>query len=438
MATHVFKFPDVGEGIHEANLVEWLVGVGDAVTEDQMVAKVETDKAVVDIPTPVTGTIKELHGAEGELIFVGNPLVTFEVAGAGNAEDSAPAEAAPAAPAATEASAATPQAAAAPVPAGRRPQDVPATPHTRALARKLGVDITTVGGTGRNGRVTDEDVERAAAGGVATTQAVAAPTPVAPAPVAAAPAKAPAASAASLTVEATGDGPVIREPMSFLRRKIAEQMRLSATQLVHVTHVEEADVTDLFSTYREAKKVLAEQDVKLTPLPYFVKATVAALKKFPIFNATVDMEQGEITYKKFYNIGIAVDTENGLVVPVLKNAEMKNVAELAGEIRDKAKRARTRELGLDEMRGGTFTITNIGPVGGVHATPIINYPEIAILALHAIEDRPAVVDGEIVVRKKMYLSISFDHQVIDGADAARFMRTIRSMLENPTYLFTQI
>jgi pyruvate dehydrogenase E2 component (dihydrolipoamide acetyltransferase) len=239
-------------------------------------------------------------------------------------------------------------------------------------------------------------------------------------------------------VEITTAGPVERVPLSFLRKRIGEQMALSTQQLVHVTHIEEADVTDLYATYKNAKGRLAEEDIKLSPLPYFVKAAVACLKEFPIFNSSYDAATQEIIYKKYYNIGLAVDTPEGLVVPVIRDADSKSIATIAGEIADKAKRARTRELGLDEMRDGTFTITNIGPLGGVMATPIINYPEIAIIGLHAISEKPLVVNGEIAIRKHMYMSISFDHKLIDGAQAARFMRKLRKMIEDPTYLFTQI
>lgn len=434
MATQIFKFPDVGEGIHEGQLVEWLAAEGDMVTEDQPLCRVETDKAVVEIPSPATGKIVKFHGAPGEIIYVGNPLVVFEVDGPGDgsaAEEAAPA--APEAPAAAPVAAAPAAAPAAPA-AAKRPQDVRATPHTRHLARKLGVDITTVVGTGRAGRITDEDVEAASKGGApAAAQpaaAAAAATPVAPA--------APAAPATPPSYDSTEYGPVERVPMSFLRRKIAEQMKLSTTALTHVTHIEEADLTGLWDVYLASKARLKEDEVKLSPLPYFVKAVVAALKKFPIFNSSFDQEKQEIVYKHYYNIGIAVDAPEGLVVPVIKNADTKSIAALASEIRDLASRARSRQLQIDEMRGGTFTITNIGPLGGIMATPIINYPEAAIMGMHAIEDRPAVVDGEICIRKRMYLSLSFDHQIIDGASGARFMKFISNILSDPNYFFTQI
>ncbi|MCB9639545.1 MAG: 2-oxo acid dehydrogenase subunit E2 [Myxococcales bacterium] len=447
MAQYTFLLPDVGEGIHEGQLVEWLASAGDTIKEDQPLVRIETDKAVVELPSPVSGKITQLKGEPGEIIHVGDPIAFFEIEGAAPApshhHDAPAAQAAPAAPAPQAAAPAAPAhtATLAATPA-KRPQDVLATPHTRALARQMGVDITRLQGTGRAGRITDEDIQAAASGQIA------APAPQAAAPVhqqvadqaaQAHTARTPVAAAppAAANVEVTVHGPVERVPQTFLRRKIAEQMVLSRQQLVHVTHIEEADVTELFKHYDESKKALAKRDIKLTPLPYFIKATIACLKEFPIFNASYDAQKGEILFKKYYNIGIAVDTPEGLVVPVIKDADRKDIVTIAQEIRDLAKRARERTLKIDEMRGGSYTITNIGPVGGVFATPIINYPELAILGLHKIEDRPAVVDGEICVRKRMYLSTSFDHQLIDGADAARFMRTLAEMLAEPAYLFTR-
>lgn len=466
MAQYTFLLPDVGEGIHEGQLVEWLAKVGDSIKEDQPLVRFETDKAVVELPSPVSGVITQLKGNPGEIIHVGDPIVFFELQGSAPApapahHDAPATKTAPsaqtsaasakttastsvAAPASSVASAPS----VAPAPA-KRPQDVLATPHTRAVARQMGVDITRIQGTGRGGRITDEDIQAAANGPSSVSFAHTAPIhqqvsaqieAPAQAYTARAPVEAttPATSAApTKNIEITTHGPVERVPQTFLRRKIAEQMAISRQQLVHVTHVEEADVTALFEHIEGSKKSLAKRDIKLTPLPFFIKATIACLKDFPIFNASYDAQKGELLYKKYYNIGIAVDTPEGLVVPVIKDADRKDILTLAREIRDLAKRARERTLKIEEMRGGSYTITNIGPVGGVFATPIINYPELAILGLHKIEDRPAVVDGQICIRKRMYLSTSFDHQLIDGADAARFMRTLAEMLAEPAYLFTR-
>jgi pyruvate dehydrogenase E2 component (dihydrolipoamide acetyltransferase) len=409
----VFNFPDVGEGIHEGRVVEWLVVEGDTVAEDQALLKVETDKAVVELPSPYAGTVLKLHAEADAEIFVGDPLVTIGEAGEEVPDEvtspPAPAEAEPVGAEATTG---------APAVATRRPL---ATPRTRALARKVGVDLAQIAGTGSGGRITDEDVQRAAEGG---GTAPAAPA-TRPAPVG--------------VVAATADGEVERVPITHLRKMIANAMRASKHTAAHVTHVDEADVTDLVTHYRRSKAAIEERTgVRLTLLPFFIKALVATLEKYPIFNASVDEEKQEILIKKYYNIGIAVDTPEGLIVPVIKDADRKNLIELAEELADKAERARSRELSLDEIRGGSCTVTNIGPLGGVFATPIINQPELAIVGLHAIKERPEVVDGEIAIRKMMYLSISFDHRYIDGAEAARFMSDMVRLVSEPMVLMARM
>jgi len=410
----VFNFPDVGEGIHEGRVVEWLVAEGDTVAEDQAMLKVETDKAVVELPSPHTGTVLRLHVAADATIFVGDALVTIGSPDEELPEDEAAPVEAPAASASApvEVDAGT---SAAPAVAARRPL---ATPRTRALARKLGVDLSQIAGSGSGGRISDEDVQRAAdGGGVAPT------VPVVPAGV----------------VAATADGEVERVPITHLRKMIASAMRASKHNAAHVTHVDEADVTDLVAHYRRAKPVIEERTgVRFTLLPFFIKALVATLEKYPIFNASVDEEQQEILFKKYYNIGVAVDTPEGLIVPVVRDADRKDMVELAAEVADKAERARSRELGLDELKGGSCTLTNIGPLGGVFATPIINQPELAIVGLHAIKERPEVVDGEIAIRKMMYLSISFDHRYIDGAEAARFMSDMVRLISEPMVLMARM
>ncbi len=425
----VFQFPDVGEGIHEGRVVEWLVAEGDTVAVDQPLVKVETDKAVVELPSPRAGTVLKLHAEAGAEIHVGDPLVTLGEAGevppSGEPEAAAP-DAPAAAPAPEEPAAPAP---AAPAMPRRRP---PATPKTRQLARNLGVDLGTIRGTGPGGRITDEDVRRAAAGGPAPVP-TASPAPTAPS------SPTPASSPPAGTSGSTADGPVERVPLSHLRKVIARSMRESKQTAAHVTHVDEADVTALLALHASMKAdAAARGGVRVTLLPLFVKALVAVLRDHPVFNAEVDEAAEELVLKRFYNIGIAVDTPEGLIVPVLKGADRKSMVELAAEIAELAEKARERRLALEELRGATCTITNIGPLGGVFATPIIPLPQLAIVGLHTIKERPVVVDGEIAIRKMMYLSVSFDHRWIDGAQAARFMTDLVRLVEQPGLLMARL
>ncbi len=421
----VFTFPDVGEGIHEGRVVEWLVAVGDTVAEDQPLLKVETDKAVVDLPSPRAGVVLALHVASDAAIEVGDPLLTIGEAGekveaeaAGGEGTAAPVSGRPAQEAAEARVAAAPKRR-----EGGPPRRPLATPRTRALARKRGVDLDRVRGTGPGGRITDADVDRAASGLAEQ-----------PAPEAAVRTAAPRGE-----VSVTEQGELERVPISHLRKVIASSMATSARTAAHVTHVDEADVTDLLAEHARIKTALADSsDVRFTLLPFFIKALVAVLKQYPMFNAEVDEEAAEILLKRFYNIGIAVDTPEGLIVPVLRDADRKDMLTIAREVTDLATRARSRELALEELRGGTCTITNIGPLGGVFATPIILQPQLAIVGLHAIKERPVVVDGQIVVRKMMYLSVSFDHRWIDGADAARFATDLVRLVSAPGLLMVRL
>ncbi len=403
----VFSFPDVGEGIHEGQVVEWLVAEGAMVAEDQPLVKVETDKAVVELPSPRAGIVATLHVAAGATIHVGDPLVTITESGEQRAVGAELASA-------RDVRASSVRGA---VSGNRRPL---ATPRTRALARRLGVDLTALTGTGSGGRITDEDVERAA-------QAATAPAPVARL----------ASAPAPLT---KGSGELVeRVPLTHLRKTIAAAMRASVATAAHVTHVDEADVTDLVAHYKAAKgRIEEQQGVRFTLLPFFVRAVVAALKQHPLFNASVDEEREELLLKHYYNIGVAVDTEQGLIVPVLKDADRKDLLVMARELADLAERARSRQLTLEELRDATCTITNIGPLGGVFATPIIPQPQLAIVGLHTIKERPAVVAGQIVPRQLMYLSVSFDHRWVDGAAAARFMTDLVQLVSNPALLMVRL
>ena len=425
---HVFELPDVGEGIAEGTIVEWLVAEGETVERDQPVVRVETDKAVVELPTPYAGVVLKLHAAPGDTIPVGAPLLTVGEAGeaSGHPAEETGSGAAPAPPEPPPA---------ADTPVSGPPRRPLATPRTRRLARELGVDLAAVRGTGPGGRITDEDVRRAAevpAESAAGTVQVFAAGGGERGGAAAGP-------AVTGVLETTPDGPVERIPLTHLRKVIAQAMVRSVERHVHVTHVDEADVTELLALRERAKEPVAGwYGVRPTLLPFFVRAVVMALQRHPEFNATVDEERGELLLHRYHNIGIAVDTPEGLIVPVVRNAERKSIVELAREIGDLAARARERRLGLDELRGGTSTVTNIGPLGGLFATPIINGDELAIIGLHTIAERPVVRDGAIVVRKMMHLSVSFDHRWIDGAQAARFMTDLVAIVENPGLLMARL
>mgnify|MGYP001608076888 CR=1 FL=1 len=448
-----FKLPDVGEGIHEAVLVKWLVNEGDPIKEDDPFCEVETDKAVVELPSPYSGTVLKLHYAAGDLVRVGNVLITFGDEGEKIADDGGSAKAAPAAKTADKAAAEVPAEAAADTP--KRPARRPlATPHTRALARKLGVDLATVTPSGKGGRITDDDVEKASRGEVAATPAApAAPAqtamvaqPVAPAAAQVAPLPelqlgpaGPAQAIMSGTIEDDDFGQVERVKTSRLRQLIARNMHASKQTLAHVTHVDEADVTELYALYKKIKQQVADtHGVKFTIMPFFVKAAVAALKKYPVMNASYLEDSQELILKKYYNIGFAADTPEGLVVPVVRDADRKDMIRIAAEIADKAARAQMRKLGLDEMQGAGFTITNVGALGGLFATPVIPLPQLAILGMHAMKDRPVVRNGEIVIRKMMNLSISFDHRMIDGMAAASFLREVINLIESPEMLMLRL
>jgi len=390
-----FRFPDVGEGITEGEVVRWLVKEGDEIKADQALAEIETDKAVVEMPSPYAGTVLKLHFGEKDLVKVGQVLVTI-----GEKGEALP-ESVPESTVRTE----TRPAAATPAAAGPAGAEVLATPKVRALAKELGLDLRTFAGTGPGGRITEDDVR--AAGEAAKRPAV--------------------------KVKAKYDlfGTLERIPLRGIRRTTAKKMRQSLDHAAHVTHCDEADAARL-AARRETMKAEAEaRGVKLTYLPYIVKALVEALKLHPTLNATLDEDEGEIVVKKYYNIGIAVDVPDGLVVPVVKMADEKSVLEIAAEIQALAHAARERTLDLADLKGGTFSITNVGVIGGDAATPIINYPEVAILATMRIAGRARVENGAVVVKTTLPLCLSFDHRVVDGAEAARFTKDLIRFLESP-------
>ena len=391
------RLPDIGEGIAEGEILKWLVKEGEKVSEEQPLVEVMTDKVNVQIPSPWAGTVARILVKEGDSVKVGQVILAID-SGAGGQ------------PASKQTGAPSPQPAqpdARPAQAvGAAVEGVLATPATRKLARELGVDISKVRGSGPTGRITEEDVRKSGQG----------------------PASAPRALKPYEE----------RVPLRGLRKIVAERMSKSIHTTAQVTHVDEADMTELV-TMRETFKGSAEKrGVKLTFLPFLIKAVIPALKEYPYVNASLDEQANEIVLKKSYNIGIATDTEAGLVVPVVKDADRKDVFEIAAEIQRLAAKARAGQLTLDDVHGSTFTITNQGSVGGLFATPIINYPESAILGTHKIAKRPLVRDGKIEVRDVMYLSLSFDHRVLDGAYAARFMNKLIGIVEDPKLLLAEI
>jgi pyruvate dehydrogenase E2 component (dihydrolipoamide acetyltransferase) len=407
-----FKLPDIGEGIHEGEIVKWLVKVGDTVEEDQPLVEVMTDKATVELPSPVAGTILEIRAKEGEVVEVGSVLVVIGAEGEEPKPDGREAERAPT-PAKEPVSVAAQAAQTAPPKRNR----VLATPATRKLARELGVDITQIEGTGPGGRITDEDVRRFAEG-----------KEVAPALEAEAPER--AAPTHRVPTEELEE----RIPLRGIRKRISDHMHHAVSTAAHFTYVDEVDVTELVKIREELKPVAEERGVKLTYLPFIVKASVAALKKHPYLNASLDHERGEIVLKRYYNIGIATATEQGLLVPVIKGADRLSILEIAREIERLASAAREGKIALEDLQGGTFTITSLGAMGGLLATPIINTPEAAILGVHEIKKRPVVIEGEITIRDIMLIALSFDHRLIDGHVGAAFAKEVKAFLEDPKLL----
>jgi pyruvate dehydrogenase E2 component (dihydrolipoamide acetyltransferase) len=380
------------------------------VKENQPLVEIMTDKVNVEIPSPRKGTIQKLMAKEGETVKVGQVLLVIAEQGE-PASAQATAVTSPSVPTATKA-AMPPPSPLPPIGGAKKQQEVLATPATRRLARDLGVDLAMVQGTGPGGRVTEDDVKRSKEGGVRPAAAVAVTVP-------------------------SPRGPEERVPLRGIRRKVAEHMVQSRNTAAQVTHVEEVDMTEIVRLRERAKASAEKRGVKLTYLPFIIKALVAALKEYPYLNASLDDDKQEIVLKKYYNIGIATDTEQGLVVPVIKGAEHKSITALAEEITTLSDKARTSQLTLDEVQGGTFTVTSVGSIGGVFATPIINYPEVGILGVHKITERPVAKDLQIQVRHMTYLSLSFDHRVLDGAMAARFMNVIKQYLEDPKLLLLE-
>lgn len=393
MANYVFKLPDIGEGIAEAELVQWYVKPGDAVTEDQPLADVMTDKATVELTSPVSGTVVAIHGEEGQLRQIGSALVEFALEGEAPAD---PVEETAPVPAPVE----TPPPAQAP--AAQRPK---ASPLVRRLAKQAGVQLEDVKGSGPYGRIRRPDFE--------------------------------AHLAASQKPATPAAGEFTETKLVGLRRKIAEKMEISARRIPHFAYVEEVDLTALETARAQLNARFGDERPKLTLLPFFIQALVRVLPKFPQINATYDDEAGIVRRYAPVHAGIATQTDNGLIVPVVRNAQDLGLWELAEEIARLAAAARDGTAKRDELSGSTITITSLGTLGGIATTPVINHPEVAIIGPNRLVERPVVRDGAVEIRKMMNVSSSFDHRVVDGYDAARFIGEVKALLESPTLLLAR-
>lgn len=438
-----FRLPDVGEGIHEGEIVKWHVKGGDPVREDQIIVEVMTDKATVEITSPRTGRIGELRAKEGQVVKVGDIVITIEE-DTSTPKPPAPAPAMAVSPAPKEEKTlfdlpkdlggANPfrkqgppptssTASARPAPAVvSHPTGRPvAAPAVRRRAREMGIDLGQVAGTGPVGRITVKDLEiftqrsegPRLQGTLASPVVTMAPSPIIP------------------------QGAVDTIPMKGLRKRIAENMTRSKHVAAHYTYVEEVDASELVNLRDSAQPLADARGVKLTYLPFVFKAAVAALKVFPIVNSSYDETRQEILLKRYYHIGFAAATDEGLIVPVVKNVDKKSIFDIAKEIEVLSEKVRIKKAAPDELTGSTFTVTSLGKLGGVLATPIINYPEVAIMGVHAIKDKPVVRNGQVVAGKVMNLSFSFDHRIVDGAVGAQFAATLIRFLEDPKLLLLE-
>ncbi|KAF0820183.1 MULTISPECIES: dihydrolipoamide acetyltransferase family protein [unclassified Cytobacillus] len=443
-----FRLPDIGEGIHEGEIVKWFVKPGDEVQEDDVLCEVQNDKAVVEIPSPVKGKVEEVLVEEGTVATVGQVLITFDAPGyedlkfKGDHEDEAPKEEK------TEGQVQATAEAGQDVKKEEAPaQDtrkegvvisetdvdpnrrIIAMPSVRKYARDKGVDIRQVAGSGKNGRIQKDDIDAFLNGGAEVKEA--------PAKEAAPQTEAKETAPAAAQAIPAGQYPETREKMSGIRKAIAKAMVNSKHTAPHVTLMDEIDVTKLVAHRKKFKEVAANKGIKLTFLPYVVKALTSALREFPALNTSIDDAAGEIIQKHYYNIGIAADTEKGLLVPVVKDADRKSTFAISNEINELAGKARDGKLAPDEMKGASCTITNIGSAGGQWFTPVINHPEVAILGIGRIAEKPVVKDGEIVAAPVLALSLSFDHRIIDGATAQNALNHIKRLLNDPELLLME-
>ena len=436
MGIYVIRVPDIGEGIAEVELVSWHVQPGDSIVEDQHLADVMTDKATVEVPSPMHGKVLSLGGAVGQVMAVGAELVRLEVEGEGNLKaNAAPAPASQAQAATVSVATAAPVVAAAPAAPTVAPKTAPApvrssaaAPHAPAALRKegerplaspavrrraldMGIDLRRVHGSGPAGRIEHHDLDAFAAGG-GQVQAV----------------------GGSQYVERHGEEQI---PVIGLRRKIAQKMQEAKRRIPHFSYVEEVDVTELEQLRQQLNKIHGVQRGKLTLLPFLARAMVLALRDFPQINARFDDDAGVVTRYEGVHLGIAAQTDAGLMVPVLRHAESLDLWQCAAGIARLADGAKTGKLGRDELSGSSITLTSLGALGGLVSTPVINHPEVAIVGVNRMVERPMLRNGQVVARQLMNLSSSFDHRVVDGMDAAQFIQAIRVLLETPALLFVE-
>ena len=428
---YIFNFPDIGEGLEEGTILEWYVVKGQTIKAGQALVNMETDKIVTDIPSPKAGTIVEMYGSVGETIRVGSPLVEIEIEGVFGAEAVTEArEPVKMEPVEEEAAgvvgtmelagknaylAASDEGSAKTKTEDKPVVKVQATPLARAMARDMNVDINKIIGTGPSGRVTKEDLEnykpeKGVQEIIRKTETYTQP----------------------LSTDA-----VTYEPLSQIRKTIAKNMLHSKQNTAHMTLFDEVETSELISIREKMKKPFSEKNVKLTYLSFIVKATVLALKQHRQLNSQIDLENERMIYKNRFNIGIAVDTPEGLVVPVIKDADQLSILQIAQKITELSEKARDRKLSLEDMKEGTFTLTNYGSIGGIFATPVINFPQAGILGIGRIVKKPVVKDNQIAVGNMLALSLSVDHRIVDGGEASRFMNQIMDYLSDPVLMLTE-
>lgn len=413
MAKYVFNLPDVGEGIVEGEIVKWNVKPGDTVKEDEPLVELMTDKATVSIPSSVNGKVVSTTGKPGDMVPVGAELIVFEVKEAGGSKPKSKpkpepvAEPAPDPEPEPKPEPVAPPPVSAPVPVASTGTKPLASPAVRRRAREAGIDLSQVSGTGPAGRISHDDMDTFISGGGRL-------------------------AAVQSGVKMTG---VEEVPVIGLRRKIAEKMATSKRSAAHFSYFEEVDITALESLRQHLNSTRAENQPKLTYLPFIIQGLIRAVRKFPQCNALYDEEKGIVFRHQAVHVGISTQTEDGLMVPVIKHAEARDVWDTANELVRVTTSAREKTATVDELTGSTITITSLGAMGGLGATPIINHPEVSIVSIHAARDRAVVKDGEIVVRKMMNLASSFDHRIIDGYDGALLIQELKSMLEHPATIF---